>query len=120
MYSKPGAESDQAWVPASSTLLNPVNALGDADTLWTAPLTLPAPRGSQPMRFVIEEYETYRDRLPAERTGSEPVGVRRCSELVGHPGPSLDGRIEQQPSRSAHHCSVGNRRRAHHRDPALH
>jgi hypothetical protein len=27
--------------------------------LWTAPLTLPAPRGSRPMRLVIEEYETY-------------------------------------------------------------
>jgi hypothetical protein len=27
--------------------------------LWTASLTLPAPRGSRPFRLLIEEFETY-------------------------------------------------------------
>jgi hypothetical protein len=32
---------------------------GDADTLWTALITLPAARGSRPFRIVVQEFETY-------------------------------------------------------------
>lgn len=42
-----GGSGDLAWVPASFTGLNPVNAFGAPDTLWTAPITLPAARGSR-------------------------------------------------------------------------
>jgi hypothetical protein len=61
----PGGSGDLAWVPASVTRLNPVRALGDPDTLWTATITLPLARGSRPMRLLIEEYETYTTDQPS-------------------------------------------------------
>jgi len=54
----PGS-GDLAWIPASLTRLNPVKPFLGQDTLWTAQINLPAPRGSRPMRLLIEEYETY-------------------------------------------------------------
>jgi len=70
----PGGSGDLAWVPASCTPLNPVNASGDPDTLWTAPITLPAARGSRPMRLLIEEYENYEtDQQPSAPTQNRLV-----------------------------------------------
>jgi hypothetical protein len=49
---------DLAWVPVSVTQFS-AHAFGGPDTLWTAPITLSAPRGSRPFRLLIEEFEVY-------------------------------------------------------------
>jgi hypothetical protein len=51
-------DGELAWVPVSVTPLAAYRGTGP-DTLWTASLTLPAPRGSRPFRLLIEEFETY-------------------------------------------------------------
>lgn len=53
-----GAMSDQAWVPLFSVALSPVHLTGSA-TLWTAPIRLPAARGTRSFRLLIEEFEKY-------------------------------------------------------------
>jgi hypothetical protein len=53
----PGA-GDQAWVPVQLTALSASLWLGPS-TLWTAQITLPAPRGSRPFRLLVEEFETF-------------------------------------------------------------
>ncbi len=47
-----------AWVPVSVMTLAPDNSAG-LNTLWTADITLPAPRGTRPFRLLIEEFETF-------------------------------------------------------------
>jgi hypothetical protein len=53
-----GGGGDLAWVPMPSVALQP-STFGGPDTLWTAAITLPAPRGSRPFRLLIEEFETF-------------------------------------------------------------
>jgi hypothetical protein len=53
-----GATGDLAWVPLHTIPLTAVHASGAA-TLWTAPIQLPAARGTRPFRLLIEEFETY-------------------------------------------------------------
>jgi hypothetical protein len=50
---------DGAWVPVGHVTLSAFNDVG-ARTLWTGPITLPAPRGARPFRLLIEEFETFR------------------------------------------------------------
>jgi hypothetical protein len=53
----PGA-GDLAWIPIQVFPLTARPWIGP-ETLWTAPITLPAARGSRPFRLVIEEFETF-------------------------------------------------------------
>ena len=53
-----GSAGDAAWVPLSTQVLTPINGPG-ATTLWTSPITLPAPRGSRQFRLRLEEFEIY-------------------------------------------------------------
>jgi hypothetical protein len=53
-----GAAGDLAWVPLRTIPLTAVHSSGAA-TLWTAPIQLPAARGTRPFRLLIEELETY-------------------------------------------------------------
>ncbi|HKE34476.1 MAG TPA: hypothetical protein VKB66_04710 [Candidatus Acidoferrum sp.] len=53
-----GGGGDKAWIPVHTVRMTPDATVG-ADTLWTAQITLPAPRGSRPFRILIEEFEIY-------------------------------------------------------------
>lgn len=57
---------DVAWTPLSVIPLTP-HVSGGPDTLWTAPITLPSPRGSKPFRLLIEEFEVYRREVDGRR-----------------------------------------------------
>jgi len=61
----PGSGGDLAWVPVFTTVLTATKGPGGI-TLWTAPITLPAPRGSRPFRLRIEELEIYQTGTPGE------------------------------------------------------
>jgi len=52
------ATGDAAWVPLSTQTLTPIKGPG-ATTLWTSPITLPAPRGTRAFRLRLEEFEIY-------------------------------------------------------------
>ena len=52
------ATGDAAWVPLSTQTLTPIRGPG-ATTLWTSPITLPAPCGARPFRLRLEEFEIY-------------------------------------------------------------
>ncbi|MFL6708602.1 MAG: hypothetical protein ACJ8HI_10395 [Massilia sp.] len=60
------AEGELAWVPVSVTPLRAAVGAGP-DTLWTASMILPAPRGARPFRLLIEEFETY----PVDTSGGK-------------------------------------------------
>lgn len=55
---QPIGGGDVAWVPLETISLTAFAWFGPA-TLWTAHVTLPAPRGSRPFRLMIEEFETF-------------------------------------------------------------
>ena len=57
-----GSNDDAAWVPVQTISLQRNDWFGPT-RLWTAQITLPAPRSSQAFRLVIEEFEVFqRDR----------------------------------------------------------
>jgi hypothetical protein len=58
LQTQPAGGGDLAWAPVSVFTLTPRTFAGP-DTLWTAQITLPAPRGSRPFRLLIEEFEIY-------------------------------------------------------------
>jgi len=51
-------DGDLAWVPVFVRALTRDNSAG-LNTLWTADITLPEPRGIRPFRLLIEEFETF-------------------------------------------------------------
>jgi hypothetical protein len=53
-----GGEMSRAWIPVEVFRMQPDQPVG-SDTLWTAQITLPSPRGSRPFRILIEEFEVY-------------------------------------------------------------
>jgi hypothetical protein len=53
-----GGSGDKAWLPIDVVRMNLDQTVG-ADNLWTAQITLPAPRGSRPFRILLEEFELY-------------------------------------------------------------
>ena len=55
---QPLGGGDLAWVPVSIASLVPDNSVG-LNTLWTAQINLPEPRGSRPFRLLIEEFESF-------------------------------------------------------------
>ena len=57
-------EANWAWISVEVFRMQADQTVG-ADTLWTAQITLPAPRGSRPFRVLIEEFEVY-------QTGGDP------------------------------------------------
>jgi hypothetical protein len=59
VQTQPLGAGDRAWVPVGVTRMTPDQTVG-ADTIWTAQITLPAPRASRPFRILIEEFEIYR------------------------------------------------------------
>ena len=63
LQTQPGTGGDVAWVPVSVIALTP-HVFGGPDTLWTAQVTLPFPRGTRPFRLVIEEFEVFVRDLP--------------------------------------------------------
>jgi hypothetical protein len=64
VQTQPAGAGDRAWIPVEAVRMNPDQTVGAA-TIWTAQITLPAPRGSRPFRILIEEFELY-------QTGGEP------------------------------------------------
>jgi hypothetical protein len=58
LQTQPPGSGDLAWVPVSTIRLV-ANTFGGPDTLWTAQITLPAPRGSRPFRLLIDESEVF-------------------------------------------------------------
>jgi len=63
LQTQPKGGGDLAWVPVSVISLT-AHTFDGPDTLWTARITLPAPRGSRPFRLLIEEFETFIKDLP--------------------------------------------------------
>jgi hypothetical protein len=67
LQTQPAGAGELAWVPVAAITLVP-HTFGGPDTLWTAQVTLPAPRGSQPFRVLIEEFEVFtRDILGSQQ-----------------------------------------------------
>ncbi len=58
LQTQPLGGGDLAWVPVSVTPLIPDNSAG-LNTLWTADITLPEPRGARPFRLLVEEFEAF-------------------------------------------------------------
>jgi hypothetical protein len=59
VQTQPAGVGDRAWVPIDAVRMSADQTVG-SDTIWTAPITLRAPRGSRPFRILIEEFEIYR------------------------------------------------------------
>lgn len=74
---------NQAWVPVSVTSLT-ANTFGGPDTLWTATITLPAPRGSRPFRLLLEEFEVFHQEWAPQPAGT--LGLCRRPESLGCAG----------------------------------
>ena len=70
---QPGVEGDLGWVAIPDAVFPLPPAVrqirGSPFTRWAGRVTLPAPRGSQPFRLVIREFETY---LHAGALGNVP------------------------------------------------
>jgi hypothetical protein len=66
LQTQPAGGGDLAWVPVSVTVLT-AHTFGGPDTLWTAQIALPAPRGSRPFRLLIEEFETFTKDIPGSQ-----------------------------------------------------
>jgi len=58
LQTQPIGGGDLAWVSLSTISLTS-HTFGGPDTLWTAQITLPAPRGTRPFRLLIKEFETF-------------------------------------------------------------
>jgi hypothetical protein len=63
VQTQPIGGGDLAWVPVAETPLTP-HTFGGPNTLWTAQITLPAPRGSRPFRLLIQEFEVFTKDVP--------------------------------------------------------
>jgi hypothetical protein len=63
---QPAGSGDLGWTPVSVMPLAP-HAFGGPDTLWTAQIMLPKPRGSRPFRLLIEEFETFTKDVPGSQ-----------------------------------------------------
>jgi hypothetical protein len=79
LQTQPPGGGDLAWASISVISLTP-HAFGGPDTLWTAQVTLPAPRGSRPFRLLIQEFETFISRLQAKCLQPVSRFVRRGQE----------------------------------------
>ena len=57
-----GISGDLGWIPAkevADVVLVGTPPGSDGVASWSGPVTLPAPRGSQPFRLVIREFEQF-------------------------------------------------------------
>jgi hypothetical protein len=63
LQTQPIGSGDLAWVPVGEFRLS-AHTFGGPNTLWTAEITLPAPRGSRPFRLLIEEFEIFTKDVP--------------------------------------------------------
>ncbi len=63
LQAQPVGSGDLAWYPVTHIPLTP-HTFGGPDTLWTADITLPAPRGSRPFRILIQEFEVFTKDVP--------------------------------------------------------
>ena len=66
LQTQPIGSGELAWVPVSVIPLT-AHKFGGPDTLWTAQITLSAPRGSRPFRLLIEEFETFARDVPGSQ-----------------------------------------------------
>ena len=66
LQTQPKGGGDLAWVPVAAIPLT-AHTFGGPDTLWTAQITLPAPRGSRPFRLLIEEFEVFTKDAPGSQ-----------------------------------------------------
>jgi hypothetical protein len=66
---EPGIPGALGWTAVGEYALSPGIGWQQGKTIWSGPVTLPAPRGSQPMRLVVREYE----RLSASQAGDRVV-----------------------------------------------
>ena len=68
----PKIPGELGWAPALAPALLAAQRLSNGDMLWRGAITLPGPRGVQPLRLVLREYEvmpggrrlTYTDVVP--------------------------------------------------------
>jgi len=78
-------------VPVQLTALSAELWLGPA-TLWTAQITLPAPRGYGPSRLLVEEFETFATEMRRAQS-KRRLGLRGYPEYLGVTGQWLDSRL---------------------------
>jgi hypothetical protein len=65
----PKIPGDLGWYPAGEWVLNQGVGWQQGRTMWSGPVQLPVPRGSEPMRLVVREYE----RFTAAQTGDRVI-----------------------------------------------
>jgi hypothetical protein len=63
LQTQPVGSGDQAWVPIAEIPLI-AHTFGGPNTLWTAQITLPEPRGSRSFRLLIQEFEVFTKDAP--------------------------------------------------------
>lgn len=56
---QPGVDGDIGWIPDGDPVSLATVNLKSGGQIWAGPITLPGPRGSQPFRLVIREYERF-------------------------------------------------------------
>jgi hypothetical protein len=66
IQTQPAGPGDRAWVPVSVIPLT-AHTFGGPDTLWTAQITLPAPRSSRPFRLLVKEFESFTKDVPGSQ-----------------------------------------------------
>ena len=63
LQTQPVGSGDLAWVPIAEFQMT-AHTFGGPDTLWTAEVTLPEPRGSRAFRLLIQEFEIFTKDFP--------------------------------------------------------
>jgi hypothetical protein len=66
LQTQPVGSGDLAWVTVAVIPLT-AQTFGGPDTLWTAQVTLPAPRGSRSFRLLIKEFEIFTRDAPGSQ-----------------------------------------------------
>jgi hypothetical protein len=66
LQTQPVTGGDGTWVPLLEIALTP-HVFGGPDTLWTAQITLPSPRGTRPFRLLIQEHEVFQRDVPGSQ-----------------------------------------------------
>ena len=67
VQTQPLGGGDLAWIPVGEVALT-AHSFSGPNTLWTARITLPAPRGSRPFRLLVQEFEVFSDPASGEQS----------------------------------------------------
>ena len=71
-----GTSASPLWMQGEEVVLVPVSPLPGI-TQWERDITLPVARGTQPMRIVVREYETWPVDAPGRIAGAAPSSAQR-------------------------------------------